>query len=151
MKCFPFITKLIGLAFLPFALFGGPVTLLCIGEGGHLAIETASGSSCEAGTAHADPEGHEHDEEPHPSHFGHCHNHEESCGDCVDFELELDDFNSLKAGASLDFLLCDLPLPLTPTLVPRLWRFPCPGIESRGPPWASLAFHESYATIRLLI
>ena len=151
---------MICLAFLPFAVFGGPITLLCIGEGGHFAIETGSGSSCEAASTSSDSDDHGHhdhlDEVSHPSHFGHCHNHEESCGDCVDLELELDDLTSLLSTVNTDFLPVELDFPRPHFLLPQSWSSVHSTIDNRGPPclprvvWLDSSSHLNLSVLVIL-
>jgi hypothetical protein len=151
VKRYSFITKLLCLVFLPFALFGGPLTLLCVGEDGHLAIEIGIGGSCEEGSPCSDSHEHEHESTTETHFDSDCSSHEACCGDCVDFELELEDANVSTSSVVDDLLWAKQALPHTP--IGYFFRpFPIVVLpDNRGPPTSFNASLESFSTIRLLI
>ena len=151
MKRFSFITKLLSLVFLPYALFGGPLTLLCVGEDGHLAIEIGIGSSCEEGSPCSDSHEHEHEAATETHFDSDCSSHEECCGECVDFELELEDAKVSSSSVVDDLVWAKQALPHTSI---GCFYYPFPIVvlrDNKGPPVSLNASLESFSTIRLLI
>lgn len=129
------------------------MTLLCLGQDGHLAIETGIDGSCEAikPCSDSDDHGHDHESLHDADKASNCSSQEECCGDCVDFELELEDANisTSSAGSFLDgVVVAPLQTPLVPLFRPLLIVVLR---DNKGPPGFQNAFLESFSTIRLLI
>ena len=145
------ISKLLCLVFLPFALFGGPVTLLCLGAEGHLAIETSFGSSCFVVSDCSHAHDHEHGTELGAKEDSTCGSHENCCGDCVDIELELDDVGFVDSGFENSILWMVLAMSKTPWVTISLSDGGRGLPVNKDPPGFRNSPLESFSTIRLLI
>ena len=81
-------------------LIGGPASVLCIGENGHIAIEASADGSCESHVCEAvDADDH--------NNMYFCSGEVECCDNCVDLALKLDQSAPKKNyQPAVQFALC---------------------------------------------
>ncbi len=147
--------RLIAGLLLPIVFFSGPVSVLCLGADGHVALELGSGGDCEPAPCclpdQADPAenaGACHSDEPVESH---SHPEPACCGGCVDIILQLEEARLVSSQVTLEMPVLYLSLlAWLPSLVvgPEALLLPRFQPANLPPPQGVL---EAYRTVSLLI